>query len=486
MTTPTPSGPRPTEAWLVALAGSAALFATFWDDAWHTDLGRDSAWIAPHFLLYGAMAVIGVAVSAWGLREVLAARSVVAALGNRALVVAATGGLATLAAAPVDAWWHASFGRDAVLWSPPHMLVVFASAALVTGVLAAVVRLPGPVVVMVPLAGLLLGDLSVVVMEYDTDVPQFRVVFYLPVLLAAGFLSCWIIRRIVPGRWPVTGMVVVYAVTRISITVVLTAAGRDTTPVLPLAVLGFVLADLAWPRAALRYLAAGAGVSALAWAASAAGLAAEPPNAVAVVAIPIIALFVLAVAATMRPARRVFAGAAAVVLASAPVLGSARPALAHDAGEGPAVRPIHLTAMSAGDRTVRVIATVPGMGCDDLTPRDVTARRAGVSVMAPLARQAGCRFTGRVRVPSGQLWFVYVDLRDARGPLQAWLAVPADHRTRIDDGRQLYRPLRSGPPGGAEIGAGVALYALGVGLLALTCWLAAWTAGGQPIAQVVP
>jgi hypothetical protein len=35
----------------VVVAGSAGLFATFWDDAWHTDLGRDQATIPPHLWL---------------------------------------------------------------------------------------------------------------------------------------------------------------------------------------------------------------------------------------------------------------------------------------------------------------------------------------------------------------------------------------------------------------------------------------------------
>jgi hypothetical protein len=42
----------------------------------------------------------------------------------------------TLAALPIDAAWHAAFGRDAVLWSPPHMLAVFGSLALLVGFLA--------------------------------------------------------------------------------------------------------------------------------------------------------------------------------------------------------------------------------------------------------------------------------------------------------------------------------------------------------------
>lgn len=41
----------------------------------------------------------------------------------------------TLATLPVDGAWHAAFGRDAVLWSPPHMLAVFGGLALLVGFL---------------------------------------------------------------------------------------------------------------------------------------------------------------------------------------------------------------------------------------------------------------------------------------------------------------------------------------------------------------
>jgi hypothetical protein len=68
---------------LVIPAGLGALFATFWDDAWHTDLGRDSATIPPHLLLYASVAVIGVVVAAWGARALWRRRSPAAVLGSR-------------------------------------------------------------------------------------------------------------------------------------------------------------------------------------------------------------------------------------------------------------------------------------------------------------------------------------------------------------------------------------------------------------------
>jgi hypothetical protein len=63
---------------VVVAAGSAGLFATYWDDAWHTDLGRDQAFIPPYLLLYGSMAVIGAVVAAWGLVALRRGRSLAA------------------------------------------------------------------------------------------------------------------------------------------------------------------------------------------------------------------------------------------------------------------------------------------------------------------------------------------------------------------------------------------------------------------------
>jgi hypothetical protein len=65
---------------LVVVAGAAALFATYWDDAWHTDLGRDDATIPPHPPLCGSVAVIGGVVVAWGLAALQRGRSLLAVL----------------------------------------------------------------------------------------------------------------------------------------------------------------------------------------------------------------------------------------------------------------------------------------------------------------------------------------------------------------------------------------------------------------------
>jgi hypothetical protein len=41
-----------TRATLIALGGVAAVLGLYWDDAWHTDVGRDTFFAPPHLLLY--------------------------------------------------------------------------------------------------------------------------------------------------------------------------------------------------------------------------------------------------------------------------------------------------------------------------------------------------------------------------------------------------------------------------------------------------
>ncbi|MFX4975024.1 hypothetical protein ABTB64_19535, partial [Acinetobacter baumannii] len=86
--------------------------------------------------------------------------------------------------APVDNFWHVAFGRDAVIWSPPHVLGIIGTAGLAAAILLELARSPQPWAR--PLrwvaAALLLAAFSFLVVEYDTDVPQFPAVWYLPVL----------------------------------------------------------------------------------------------------------------------------------------------------------------------------------------------------------------------------------------------------------------------------------------------------------------
>ena len=61
---PIPSEPDPARGspalgaggvWVAAAAAAAGVGSAYWDDSWHTTLGRDSTFIPPHLLLYASI-----------------------------------------------------------------------------------------------------------------------------------------------------------------------------------------------------------------------------------------------------------------------------------------------------------------------------------------------------------------------------------------------------------------------------------------------
>ena len=444
-------------------AGFVSLFGTYWDDAWHTDRGRDDAWIPPHIVLYGAVAVAGLVIIGWGLATLRHTRSVRAVLAQPPLLLAGLGGVATLAAAPIDSAWHSAFGRDAVLWSPPHLLAVAGSVVLVIGVVSGVGR-TGRGAVAVPAVALLLGALLVPVLEYETDVPQFSEVWYLPVLLAGALGAAAVARSLLPGRPVVAPAVLAYAVVRLGAIGLLTWLGFST-PNLPVAVLGLAVIDLPWRTAALRYGAAAAAVSALAWLAAGTGVAAQQGRDVAVLALPIIASFGAGMVLGAR--RGLLAGAGAVLFGAGILVLAvpAPPASAHDPGQGAVVGTATLTVTSDGAGHLSAAADL-GERCA-LRPTAVVARRAGTTLGATLSSTGSCRAAGSLQAPDAGLWFVYVEFRDADGTVEAWLPVHADRREAVSERREVYRPAGGARSSVAEVTTGIGLYCVIALLLAV-------------------
>ena len=447
-------------------AGFFSLFGTYWDDAWHTDRGREDAWIPPHLVLYGAVAIVGLVVLGWGLATLRRRRSVRAVLTQPSLILAALGGVATLAAAPIDATWHSAFGRDAVLWSPPHLLAVAGSAVLVIGIVSGS-RLTRRGAVAVPAVALLLGALLVPVLEYETDVPQFSEVWYLPVLLVGALGAAAVARNLLPGRLVVAPAVLAYAVVRLGAIGLLALLGFST-PDLPVAVLGLAVVELPWRTATLRYGAAAASVAALAWLAAGTGVAAQQGRDVAVLALPIIASFG---AVTVLAARRGLLAGAMTILFGAGILVlalPAPPASAHDPGQGAVVGAVNLTVTSDGAGRVSVAAEF-GDRCA-VRPVAVVARRAGTTIRAGLAPTGRCQAAGSLQAPGPGLWFVYTEFEDAGGTVEAWLPVHADRREVVSQRRELYRPSGGARSTAAEVATGVGLYGVIALLLAVAVW----------------
>jgi hypothetical protein len=448
--------------WPVATAGLLAVFATYWDEAWHTDVGRDSAWAAPHQLLYGSVAVVGIGVAFWGLLASLATRSLRATLGQPALLAAGLGALGALAAAPIDAAWHEAYGRDAVLFSPPHMLVVLASTALVLGVLAGLpsraraLRVAGGV--------LLLANAVAVVFEYEADVPQFSEIYYLPLLLLVGVAAAWVLRALVPVALPATVVVVGYGALRLAISGALLALGRST-PDLPIAVLGLVAFDLPLRRTSMRVAAAVVATSTFALAASSASVASPVAANVGMVAVPAIAVALVFLLVASR--RGLLVAPLLLVTTAVLTVSNPEPAEAHDPGQGEPVGRAVLIATTSSDGSVE-LTVKPSERCRDLEPRRVVARRAGQTVVVPFDEVGPCSFGGRLSVPDPGRWFVYAEFAHQGEPVEGWLPVDVGEPETLQKSRELYRPAGEGV--GVTVAQGVSgalVYAVGLGLLAV-------------------
>src|SRR5262245_22324376 len=129
--------------WTCVIAVTCGSVGSVWDISWHKSIGRDSFWTAAHILIYlcGVMAGFTCAyvilsttfgadqapraasVKVWGFRGPLGA------------FVCAWGGIAMIASAPFDDWWHNAYGLDVRVLSPPHVVLMFGMIAIRFGAL---------------------------------------------------------------------------------------------------------------------------------------------------------------------------------------------------------------------------------------------------------------------------------------------------------------------------------------------------------------
>src|SRR6204780_5318944 len=128
------------------IAITCASVGGLWDISWHKSIGRDTFWTAPHMLIYLCGVLAGIScgylilsstfghpsaaqagsVRMWGFRGPLGA------------FVCAWGGVAMIASAPFDNWWHNSYGLDVKILSPPHVLLALGMIGIRFGTLVMV------------------------------------------------------------------------------------------------------------------------------------------------------------------------------------------------------------------------------------------------------------------------------------------------------------------------------------------------------------
>ena len=127
---------------VVLLASAAIVIGLHWDIAWHRSIGRDTFWSPPHVLEQVASALAGLlcgwrviytsflgpdslratAVRWWGIFY-----------GPLGGWICIWGALALVTSAPFDNWWHAAYGLDVKILSPPHVLLLLGMLTLQLG-----------------------------------------------------------------------------------------------------------------------------------------------------------------------------------------------------------------------------------------------------------------------------------------------------------------------------------------------------------------
>lgn len=430
----------PAPVGLVAGIGSLlALVGIYLDDAWHTDVGRDGFFSPPHIVLYAGVLVTSLSVLVWAWSSWRSAgggiTGAAAVLRSPSIWIAGVGGVTTLLSAPLDDAWHRLFGRDAVLWSPPHLAAVAGTAALAVGVLAGLRRAPGrwggPARVLAGVA--VVGAFQAAVLEYDSDVPQFSAFWYLPVAALGVCLAVAVLGDLLPGRTSLLQVGLAYTALRLVVLTLLVISGSSLTAVPPV-VLALAVAGLMNGRVhpAARLVLVGAAVPLLWWPVLV--VQAPVPTPVGLDSLP----WALALSAAAGlgvalvhgdlswRAGPIRAGAVGTLLAAVTLSGPTPDAIAHDPGQGPSVAAVRIeVARSGAEATLDVRTNEPCPAAESIR---TVARRAGAERSGPLAAQAtptGCVLSGSVdRLDPGR-WFLYAELTATSGAVEeVWLPTP--------------------------------------------------------------
>lgn len=136
----------PWYVWCCAAAVLSSAIGGVWDISWHETIGRDSFWTPAHVLIYLCGVLAGVACGYLILSTTFQSRSPLRASsvsmwgfrGPLGAFICAWGGVAMITSAPFDNWWHAAYGLDVKIISPPHILLALGMTAIRFGTLVLV------------------------------------------------------------------------------------------------------------------------------------------------------------------------------------------------------------------------------------------------------------------------------------------------------------------------------------------------------------
>lgn len=127
----------------VVFAATSVIVGLIWDISWHMTIGRDTFWTPAHLAIYTGGAVAGITCGFEVLRRsffspatpvdgVTVWRLFHGPLGGWLCI---WGAVAMLTSAPFDDWWHAAYGLDVKIISPPHALLALGFITILGGAL---------------------------------------------------------------------------------------------------------------------------------------------------------------------------------------------------------------------------------------------------------------------------------------------------------------------------------------------------------------
>jgi hypothetical protein len=214
----------PWYVWTALIGVASGVIGAHWDISWHRTIGRDAFFTAPHIAIYLKGVLAGITfgylilqttftrrdapdvVTIWGLKGPLGA------------FIAAWGGIMMLTSGPFDDWWHAAYGLDVKIISPPHVMLLLGAHATTFGtiVLVQALRARGNaeqrqalLLPLLALGGFTLIELMILQMEWARQILQHSATFYRTMMVAvpAVFCAFWVASG---HRWACTIVAGIY------------------------------------------------------------------------------------------------------------------------------------------------------------------------------------------------------------------------------------------------------------------------------------
>jgi hypothetical protein len=218
----------PRVAWHVhatLFASVSVVLGVLWDISWHQSIGRDTLWSPPHLAMYLGGVVAGVACGWHVLHSSFAAPEAERAAavgfwgyfrGSLGAWMCIWGAFAMLTSAPFDDWWHAAYGLDVKILSPPHALLALGILMIQVGAMFMVLALQNRFGdtrayrwMFAAAAGLVMLNLTTISSEYTWRIFQHGTLFY---QVVAGVVPLVLVAPAVAGRlrWPATATAAAY------------------------------------------------------------------------------------------------------------------------------------------------------------------------------------------------------------------------------------------------------------------------------------